>query len=229
MKTIGMVGGMSWQSSADYYRLINENVQRRLGGHNNATSVMVSVNFAEAERMMRNGDWQGITEMLLEAGRTLESAGADLALICTNTMHKCADAVEEGLSIPLLNIIDVTAAEINDALLKRVALLGTRFTMREEFYRQRLARHGIEALPPAAADQEIIDRIIFAELTHGEITDESRNDYLRVIDALKSDGAQGVILGCTEIGLLLQQRDCALPLFDTTRIHARAAVDFALA
>lgn len=228
MKTIGMIGGMSWQSSLDYYRLINENVQRRLGGHNNARSIMVSVNFAEAEQMMRNEDWHGITDMLLEAGRTLESAGADMVIICTNTMHKCADALEESLSVPLLNIIDATATEIGNARLNRVALLGTRFTMREAFYAERLSRHGIEAIVPAADEQEIIDRIIFAELTRGVITDESRNEYLRVIDSLKSDGAQGVILGCTEIGLLLKQRNCALPLFDTTRIHARAAVDAAL-
>ena len=228
MKTIGMIGGMSWQSSVDYYRLVNEDTRRRLGGHHNARSIMVSVDFAEAEAMMRADDWDGLARLLIDAGRKLEAAGADLVLLCTNTMHKLADQLQAAIGIPLLNIIDVTAAEVRGAGLSRVALLGTRFVMREPFYVGQLAEQGVEALVPESSDQLEVDRIIFGELTQGLVNDASRQAYLRTIDRLKAQGAQGVILGCTEIGLLLKQQDCALPLFDTTRIHARAAVDKAL-
>ncbi|MDQ3206919.1 MAG: aspartate/glutamate racemase family protein [Pseudomonadota bacterium] len=228
MKTIGLIGGLSWQSSIDYYRLINQDAQRRLGGHHNARSVMVSVDFADAESMMRAGDWDGLTRLLVDAGRRVEAAGADLVLLCTNTMHKLAAPLQDALTIPLLNIIDAAAAAVRDAGLSRVALLGTRFVMREDFYVRRLADGGVQALVPDAPDQAEVDRIIFEELTRGRISDDARQSYLRVIDRLKQQGAQGVLLGCTEIGLLLKQVDCALPLFDTTAIHARAAVDLAL-
>lgn len=228
MKTIGLIGGLSWQSSIDYYRLLNQDVQRRLGGHHNARSVMVSVDFAEAEAMMRAGDWDGLTRLLVDAGRRVETAGADFVLLCTNTMHKLAGPLQDALAIPLLNIIDAAASAVRDAGLARVALLGTRFVMREDFYVQRLADSGVEALVPDPQGQFEVDRIIFEELTRGGITDSSRQAYLRIIDQLRAQGAQGVILGCTEIGLLLKQDDCALPLFDTTAIHARAAVDRAL-
>ncbi|MDX1442623.1 MAG: aspartate/glutamate racemase family protein [Gammaproteobacteria bacterium] len=228
MKTIGMIGGMSWQSSLEYYRLINENVQRQLGGHNNAKSLMASVNFGEVEAMMQDDDWPAIREELGNAARQLQDGGADLVILCTNTMHKLADDIAAGINIPLLNIIDATAREIHAAKLSRVGLLGTRFTMRDEFFVERLAKHGIETVLPEKLDQFEVDRIIFEELTQGIVENDSRNDYLRVIDRLKGEGAQGVILGCTEIGMLLKQRDCALPLFDTTRIHARAAVRAAL-
>jgi aspartate racemase len=228
MKTIGLIGGLSWQSSIEYYRLINLDMQRQLGGHSNARSIMVSVNFAEAEAMMRNDDWESLSRLLIAAGRELEAGGADFVLLCTNTMHKLADDIQAALTIPLLNIIDLTATEIHNARLSRVALLGTRFVMRESFYRDRLATHGIETLVPEPLDQFEVDRVIFEELTRGDIEPASRNAYLTIIDRLKGDGAQAVILGCTEIGSLLRQQDCTLPLFDTTRIHAREAVSLAL-
>ena len=228
MKTIGMIGGMSWQSSLQYYRLINENVQRQLGGHNNAKSLMASVNFGDVEAMMQDDDWPAITAELRSAAKQLADGGADFVILCTNTMHKCADAIAGSIDIPLLNIIDATAREIRAAKLSRVGLLGTRFTMRESFFVDRLAKHGIETLVPEKLDQFEVDRVIFEELTHGHVENSSRNTYLNVIDRLKGDGAEGIILGCTEIGMLLKQRDCALPLFDTTRIHARAAAKAAL-
>lgn len=228
MKTIGLIGGLSWQSSIDYYRLLNEEVQRRLGGHHNARSVMVSVDFADAEAMMRAGDWDGLARLLVDAGRQVEAAGADFVLLCTNTMHKLAGPLQDAIGIPLLNIIDIAAAAVREAGLSRVALLGTRFVMREPFYVQRLADGGVQALVPDAVEQPEVDRIIFEELTRGRITDTSRQSYLRVVDRLQAQGAQGVILGCTEIGLLLKPDDCALPLFDTTALHARAAVERAL-
>lgn len=228
MKTIGLIGGLSWQSSVDYYRLINEDTQRRLGGHHNARSIMVSVDFAEAEAMMRADDWDGLAKLLVDAGRRLEAAGADFALLCTNTMHKLAEPLQAAIGIPLLSIIDAAAAAVRDAGLARVALLGTRFVMREAFYVRHLGQRGVEALVPDAPGQLEVDRIIFEELTRGQINDASRQAYLRAIERLEAQGAEGVILGCTEIGLLLKQSDCALPLFDTTRIHARAAVDLAL-
>ncbi|MBA2237407.1 MAG: aspartate/glutamate racemase family protein [Lysobacter sp.] len=228
MNTIGLIGGLSWQSSIDYYRLINEDVQRRLGGHHNARSMMVSVDFAEAEAMMSAGDWDGLRRLLVDAGRRVEAAGADFALLCTNTMHKLAGPLQDALGNPLLNIVDAAAGAVRDAGLSRVALLGTRFVMSEDFYVQRLADGGVQALVPDAAGQAEVDRIIFEELTRGRITASSRQAYLSVIDRLQEQGAQGVILGCTEIGLLLKQDDCTLPLFDTTAIHARTAVDRAL-
>lgn len=228
MKTIGLIGGMSWQSSIEYYRMINEDMRHRLGGHHNARSVMVSVDFAEAEAMMHGDDWDGLAQLLIDAGRKLEAAGADFVLLCTNTMHKLADRLQAAIQIPLLSIVEVTASEVRSAGLSRVALLGTRFVMREPFYVHQLSERGVEALVPETADQIEVDRIIFEELTRGRITDASRRAYLRVIDRLQARGAQGVILGCTEIGLLLKQGDCALPLFDTSLIHARAAVDYAL-
>lgn len=228
MKTIGLIGGLSWQSSLDYYRLLNEDVQRRLGGHHNARTVMVSVDFAEAEALMRVGDWDGLTRLLIGAGKAVEAAGADFILLCTNTMHKLAEPLQSALGIPLLNIIDVAAGAVSAAGLSRVALLGTRFVMGEDFYVERLAHGGVQAVLPGAQGQVEIDRIIFAELTRGRITAASRQTYLQVIAQLHEQGAQGVILGCTEIGLLLKQDHCALPLFDTTALHCLAAVDRAL-
>lgn len=228
MKTIGLIGGMSWQSSVEYYRMINDDMRHRLGGHHNARSIMVSVDFAEVEAMMRVDDWDGLAQLLIDAGRKLEAAGADFVVLCTNTMHKLADRLQAAIGIPLLGIVEVTASQVRGAGLSRVALLGTRFVMREPFYVRQLSERGVEALVPETADQIEVDRIIFEELTRGRITDASRQAYLRVIDRLQARGAQGVILGCTEIGLLLKQGDSALPLFDTSLIHARAAVDLAL-
>lgn len=227
MKTIGLIGGLSWQSSIDYYRLVNQDVQARLGGHHNARSVMVSVDFADAEALMRAGDWNGLERLLVDAGRRLEAAGADFAVLCTNTMHKLAGPLQAALRVPLLNIVDVAAGAVRAAGLEPVALLGTRFVMREDFYVARLAANGVRALVPDEAGQAEVDRIIFDELTRGVVSDASRQAYLRVIDKLRQRGAQGVILGCTEIGLLLKPGDCALPLLDTTALHARAAVDLA--
>jgi aspartate racemase len=230
MKTIGMIGGMSWESSVEYYRLINAGVRDRLGGLHSARNIMISVDFGEIEALMRRKAWSRVARHLIEAAKCLESAGADFFLICTNTMHKLAPEIQQQVHIPLLHIADATAEKIRGRGLKKVALLGTRFTMQEDFYRDRLARnYGLEVVVPEAADMEVVDRIIFEELCVGKIRPGSRQRYQGVIAALAAAGAQGVILGCTEIGLLIGPQDCQLPLFDTTQIHAEAAVAFALA
>jgi aspartate racemase len=229
MKTIGMIGGMSWESSIEYYRIINEEVKRRLGDLHSAKSVMVSVDFAEIEVLQREGRWEEATQAMIAAACSVEAGGADFLIICTNTMHKMAEEVQQSLRIPLLHIADAAAGIIRSQGLQRVGLLGTRFTMEEDFYRGRLARqHGLEVLIPPPAGREIIHRIIYDELVLGRIEPVSKAEYLRIIAGLAKAGAEGIILGCTEIGLLVNQSDCSLPLFDTTRIHALAAVDFAI-
>lgn len=230
MKTIGLMGGMSWESSIEYYRIINEVTRLRLGGLHSAKSIMISVDFAEIEILMHRNEWDRVTSVLVDAARRLETAGADFLLICTNTMHKLAPEIQRQTFIPLLHIADVTAKRVRALGLKKVALLGTRFTMQEDFYRERLARNfGLKVLVPGPAEMEIVDRIIFEELCPGKIVPSSKEKYKEIVAALKAAGAQGVILGCTEIGLLVKQEDFQLPLFDTTRIHAEAAVEFALA
>jgi aspartate racemase len=230
MKTIGMIGGMSWESSNEYYRIINEVVRDRLGGLHSAKCIMVSVDFAEIETCMRRNDWDPVRHFLVGAAKSLESAGADFFLICTNTMHKLAPQIQQQIYIPLLHIADATAEKIRAAGLRKVALLGTRFTMQEEFYKDRLSRnYGLEVIVPGKAEMEIVDRIIFEELCLGKIVPTSKERYKDVIAGLENAGAQGVILGCTEIGLLVKPQDFQLPLFDTTQIHAEAAVAFALA
>lgn len=229
MKTIGLIGGMSWESSLEYYRMINEAVHARLGGLHSAKSVMVSVDFAEIEALQHLGRWEEAAQAMVRAARQVEAAGADFLVICTNTMHKLAPQVEQAVRIPLLHIADATAAEVRRCGFQRIGLLGTRFTMEESFYKGRLEEHhGLEVLIPAAADRELIHRVIYDELCLGVIRPESRQEYVRIIQSLAEQGAEGVILGCTEIGLLVHPEDTPLPLFDTTRLHALAAVDQAL-
>jgi len=229
MKTIGLLGGMSWESTAEYYRIINEETQRRLGGVHSARCVVYSLDFAELERAQHAGDWGAATRLVVEGARALERAGAQLLLICSNTMHKVADAVEKAVQVPLLHIADATARAVRRKGLSRVGLLGTRFTMEEDFYRRRLEDvHGIQVLIPNAAERELVHGVIYRELVVGRIRDESREQFLQIIRSLVDRGAEGVVLGCTEIGLLVKQKDAPVPLFDTTEIHALWAVDMAL-
>jgi aspartate racemase len=230
VKTIGLIGGMSWESSIEYYRIINEVVREKLGGLHSARSVMVSVDFAEIEAPMNAGRWDEVTGLLLQAARCVQDGGADFVVICTNTMHRVADAVQEQIGIPLLHIADATAVKIEaDGVGRRVGLLGTRVTMEEAFYRGRLVeKHGLEVLTPAEKDRDAVHRVIFEELVVGKISPSSKAQYLEIIGRLVDDGAEGIILGCTEIGLLVAQGDLAVPVFDTTLIHATAAAEYAL-
>ncbi|MCD6567315.1 MAG: aspartate/glutamate racemase family protein [Dehalococcoidia bacterium] len=229
MKTIGLIGGMSWESTAEYYRIINESVRERLGGSHSAKIAMYSVEFEEVRELHRTGKWDEATDFMIDAAKRVERAGADFVLICTNTMHKMADDVAANISIPLLHIVDVTAAKIAATNLKKIGLLGSIFTMEEDFYKERLRkRYDLEIIVPDKIDRKIIDTIIFDELCLGEIKDSSRERLKLIIDKLVNDSAGGIILGCTELPLLIKQTDCKIPLFDTTRIHAEAAVDLAL-
>lgn len=230
MRTIGLIGGMSWESSAEYYRLINEAVKERLGGLHSARSLLFTVDFAEVEAMQQEGRWDEAGALLADAARSLERGGADCVVLCTNTMHKVADAITAATALPFIHIADATAAAIRAAGLRRIGLLGTRFTMEESFYCGRLAeQHGLEVLVPDAEDRAVVNRVIYEELCLGVIRAESRAQYRDVIERMIAQGAEGIILGCTEITLLVSQADSAVPLFDTTRLHALAAVDFALA
>lgn len=230
MKTIGLIGGMSWQSTAQYYALINEGVAARVGPAHSASILMLSVDFAEIQALQHHGDWDALAARMADAGRALQAGGADCIAVCTNTMHKLADAITDAADLPLLHIADAAGAAIAAAGMKRVGLLGTAFTMEQDFYRGRLAeRFGLDVIVPGAEDRATVHRIIYDELCRGAIRDESRAAYRQVIARLVADGAEGVILGCTEIMLLVGADDSAVPLFDTTALHAAAAVDFALA
>jgi aspartate racemase len=229
MRTIGLIGGMSWESSIEYYRIVNEAARARLGGLHSARSLMYTVDFAEIERLQHAGDWDAAAEILADAAQRLERGGADCVVLCTNTMHKIADAIQARTALPLLHIADPTAAKIRAAGVGTVGLLGTRFTMEQDFYRARLTdRHGLAVLVPNEDERAMVHRVIYEELCLGVIEPESRAEYLRVIDGLVARGAEAVILGCTEITLLIRPSDTAVPLFDTTAIHAEAAVDWAL-
>ncbi|MDN3293156.1 aspartate/glutamate racemase family protein [Streptomyces ficellus] len=228
MKTIGLIGGMSWESSAEYYRLLNELVRERLGGLHSARCILHSVDFAEIERLQAAGEWEQAGEILAEAGRGLAAAGADLLLICTNTMHKVAGQVQDAVPVPLLHLGDATADAVREAGLRTVGLLGTAFTMEQDFYRDRLAGHGLTVLVPGAEGRAEVHRIIYEELCLGVVKDSSRAAFRRVIDQLVADGAEGVVLGCTEIELLIGQEHSPVPVFPTTRLHAEAAVTTAL-
>ena len=229
MKTIGLIGGMSWESTVPYYRHINETVKERLGGLHSAKLVLYSVDFHEIEQLQRTGEWGAAGTILAEAARKLEAAGASLLVLCTNTMHKVAPSIEAAVAIPLLHVADPTAAEIKRAGHSTVGLLGTRFTMEQPFYRDRLGdRHGLRVMIPDSEDREIVHRIIYEELCLGVVKSASRSEYRRIMGKLVSQGAQAIILGCTEIALLVTQEDSEVPLFDTTAIHARAAVEEAL-
>ena len=229
MKTIGLLGGMSWESTQTYYRLINEGVKSRLGGLHSAKLVLYSVDFAEIEALQHQGDWPATARILSGAALSLENAGADFLMIGTNTMHKVAPEIEEAINIPLLHIADATAKVLTQDHIQRVGLLGTRFTMEQAFYRERLEAAGIEVVTPDAPQRAEVHRVIYEELCQGRIEESSRGEYVRVVQALVEQGAEGVILGCTEIGLLLRAQDCAVPLFDTAHIHAEAAALAALA
>ncbi|WP_319408104.1 aspartate/glutamate racemase family protein [uncultured Desulfosarcina sp.] len=229
MKTIGMIGGMSWESTLVYYRIINEAVRDRLGGLHSAKSILYSVDFAEIEALQHAGQWDAAQSILVRAAQSLVRAGADLLIICTNTMHKLADGVAASVAIPLLHIADPTAEAVLAAGINTVALLGTRFTMEEDFYRKRLEdRYGLRVLIPDAVRRQIVHDIIYTELCLGRTRESSRQAYARIIEDLVERGAHGVILGCTEIGLLVRADDCPVPVFDTARIHAEAAVNAAL-
>jgi aspartate racemase len=229
VKTIGLIGGMSWESTIPYYRHINEVVKAHLGGLHSAKVVLVSVDFHDIEQLQHAGKWDEAGVALSDAAKALERAGADFIVVCTNTMHKVAPAIEAAVRIPLLHIADPTAQAIDDAGLRTVGLLGTRFTMEQAFYRDRLQRnHGINVLVPDATDREAVHRIIYDELCLGQVRDASRDVYRAVIARLVAQGAQAVILGCTEISLLVGADDAAVPLFDTTAIHAQAAAEYAL-
>lgn len=230
METIGLLGGMSWESTVEYYRLINEHVRRRLGGLHSAEILLYSVNFEPIERMQHRGQWEEAEAVLVEGARRLEVGGARFLVICTNTMHKLAEGIGRAVRIPILHIADATAFAVHDLGLSRVGLLATKFTMEEEFYRGRLeSKHGLDVLVPDEEHRETVHRIIYDELCVGEIREDSKREYLAIIEDLVDAGAQGVILGCTEIGLLVRPDDLRVPVFDTTEIHARAAVDHALA
>ncbi|QPQ36132.1 aspartate/glutamate racemase family protein [Lysinibacillus sp. JNUCC-52] len=228
MKTIGLIGGMSWESSAMYYRLLNEKVQQQLGGLHSAKCILYSVDFQEIEHYQANGQWQKAGEILREAARSLEKAGADFIVICTNTMHKVIDIIETNITIPILHIADATAVQIQQASIQTIALLGTKYTMEQEFYKTRIEQAGINVIVPNEEERTVINRIIYEELCLGKIEPTSKETYLQVIANLVKSGAQGIILGCTEIGLLIQQEDVLVPVFDTTIIHALAAVEKAL-
>jgi len=230
MKTIGLIGGMSWESSIEYYRIINETVKARLGGLHSAQSLMYSVDFAAIEALQHQGRWDQATQMMIDAARRLERCGADFVVICTNTMHRMADQVQAQIRIPLLHIADATAARVKAQGLQRIGLLGTRFTMEEGFYRGRLVeKHGLDVLLPGKEDREIVHRVIYDELVLGQIRPASKEQYRHIMARLVAEGAEGIILGCTEISLLVSDQDSPVPLFDTTRIHAEAAVEYALA
>jgi aspartate racemase len=228
MKTIGLIGGMSWESSAQYYAIINRAVRDRLGGSHSAKILMHSLDFGEIERLQHDGDWSSLTVQMVDVAKRIQAGGADFVLICSNTMHLMADAMAAEIDIPLLHVVDQTSAAIVKEGLKRVGLLGTAFTMERPFYRDRLAAAGLEVLIPSEADRREVHRVIYEELVAGKFEPISRQIYREVIARLVERGAQAIVLGCTEIMLLVDQSDSAVPLFDTTRLHALAAVDLAL-
>jgi len=230
MKTIGMLGGMSWESTATYYRILNEGIKSALGGFHSARIAMVSVDFDEMEKLQHTGGWEQMARLLGAAAKSVEAAGADFLLICTNTMHKVAPQIEQAISIPLLHIADATAEQLVRDRISCVGLLGTQFTMEQDFYKRRLTeKFGIKVVIPDAGDRELVHEVIYDELCMGKITDNSRSSYLQIIDKLKQHGAEAVVLGCTEIALLVQQAHTPVPLYDTTEIHAQQAIRYALA
>lgn len=229
MRTIGLIGGMSWESTMPYYRIINETIRARLGGLHSAKLVLYSVDFQEIEQLQRSAQWDVAGERLGQAGQSLARAGADFLVLCTNTMHKVAPAIESAAGLPLLHIADATAEQVLAAGHRKVGLLGTRFTMEQDFYRQRLVdAHGLQVLVPDDDDRGVVHRVIYDELCCGKVLDESRKEYRRIIAGLVEQGAEAVILGCTEISLLARAADSSVPLFDTTAIHARKAAEYSL-
>ncbi len=225
MKTVGLIGGMSWESTIPYYRIINEYVKEKLGGLHSARIILYSVEFDEIEKCQSSGDWDRSAEILGDAAKKLELAGADFIVICTNTMHKVAPQIREKISVPIIHIADATADELEKDGISKVALLGTRYTMTQDFYKKKLIDRGFEVLIPDESDVEIVNNIIFNELCVGIVKEESRKIYSSVIDKLRDKGAEAVILGCTEIGLLIGRKDSSLPIYDTTLIHALKAAE----
>jgi aspartate racemase len=229
VKTIGLIGGMSWESSLEYYRILNETTKIRLGGLHSAKCILYSVDFAVIEALQHQGNWPEAAGLIVAAGQSLERAGADFIVLCTNTMHKLADELQDGVGIPLLHIADATAQRIKASGLKTIGLLGTRFTMEQEFYRGRLTdKHGLRVITPGSDEREAVHRIIYDELCLGVVRADSREKYIQIMEKMVGDGAEGIILGCTEIELLVHDGDSQVPLFPTTQIHAIAAVEFAL-
>ncbi|MBT3385899.1 MAG: aspartate/glutamate racemase family protein [Prolixibacteraceae bacterium] len=229
MKTIGLIGGMSWESSAVYYDLINKKVREKLGGFHSCKNIMVTVDFAEIEKLQHLDDWETLDKMMVTSAKQLEAAGADIVVLCTNTMHLCSPAIIENISIPFLHIAEATGLEIVKKGLKKVALLGTKFTMEKDFYKKYiLDNFGVEVIIPADDNREQIHTIIYNELVQGKIKNESRKIYKQIIGKLEQQGAEGIILGCTEIPLLISGKDVNIPIFDTTTIHAEKAVEWAL-
>lgn len=229
MRTIGLLGGMSWESTANYYKAINEGVKAAKGGFHSAKIALFSVDFAEIESMQRSGDWQGAADHLIQAALAIQAAGADALLICTNTMHKVASEIERNLSIPLIHIADTTAQSLVQDGVTKVGLLGTAFTMEQDFYKGRLLKQfGIDVIVPNDSQRKRVHDIIYQELVKGEVRESSKQEYLRIVDDLAANGAQAIILGCTEIAMLIKQQDTAIPLYDTTQIHSDAAVKFAI-
>lgn len=229
MKTIGLIGGMSWESSAVYYDLINKKVREELGGHHSCDSILLTVDFDEIVKLQHEGDWQTLDQMMAKAATQLEKAGAELIVLCTNTMHLCTPAIKAAISIPFLHIAEATAMAIKEQGLKRVALLGTKFTMEKEFYKDYIKENfGVEVIIPELEERDEVHRIIYNELVHGVIKEESKEIYKTIIAGLEKQGAQGVILGCTEIPLLIKKSDVNIPILDTTTIHAEKAVEWAL-
>jgi aspartate racemase len=230
MKRIGLLGGMSWESSSEYYRLVNELVAQRVGGLHSADCVLRSVDFADIESLQRNGHWDAAAARLAAEARALQDAGAELLVLCTNTMHRCADAITAAIDIPFVHIADTTADAVTRAGLARVGLLATAYTMEQEFYVGRLRElHGLDVRVPEKSDRELVHRVIYDELCLGVVKDESRDAYRAIIATLADEGAQAILLGCTEIDLLISQADSPVPVFDTTRLHAERAVELALA
>jgi aspartate racemase len=229
MKTIGLLGGMSWESTIPYYRQINQHIKQQLGGLHSAKIILYSVDFADIEALQRSGDWDRAGELLAEAAVKLQAAGADCLVLCTNTMHKVAAVIETAVTIPLLHIADATAEAILQAGLSKVALLGTRFTMEQDFYKKRLTEsYGLEVLVPDEESRALVHQVIYQELCLGVVRPDSRLQYQQIMAGLVTQGAEAIILGCTEIALLVSAEDCAVPLFDTTFLHAKKAADFAL-
>jgi aspartate racemase len=230
MKIIGLIGGMSWESSLEYYRIINERIREKLGGLHSAKSLLYSVDFEEVEKLQRLGKWGEATKIMIDAARRIELGGADFLVICTNTMHKMVEEIQQNIKIPILHIADSTAEKIRAAGYKKVGLLGTKFTMEENFYKGRLIeKYDMEVLIPDEVERQYVHDVIYKELCLGIVQQNSKNRFKEIIENLSKKGVQAVILGCTEIPLLIKQEDVSIPLFDTTRIHAESAVDFALA
>jgi len=229
MKTIGLIGGMSWESSLEYYRIMNETVKKELGGQHSCQSLMYSVEFGEIVKLQHEGKWDELTKLMVKIGQSLKKGGADLIVICTNTMHLMAEDIAINTKLPLIHIVDAVGEKIVKKKLTKVALLGTKFTMEKDFYKKKLMeKYNIDVIIPNEKDREDVHNIIYNELIQGTIKESSKTKYKKIIEKLSSAGAEGVILGCTEIPLLIQQKDSVIPVFDTTKIHAKKAVEFAL-